>query len=171
MAYDRCQVGIVTDVEGAEALGRYDIQDTEQVFHVLRTQVDIVLPDGAAVLNAADPLVTRMAELCDGEVILYGPAPDLPAIVEHRARGGRALFLRDNRIMLAKGPVEGRLAEQPTFAVRKDEGEGEADLAASLLAATGAAIALGIPVEMIRVGIETFEQDRNGKRPRKVANQ
>lgn len=171
VAYDRCQVGIVTDVEGAEALGRYDIQDTEQVFHVLRTQVDIVLPDGAAVLNAADPLVTRMAELCDGEVILYGPAPDLPAIVEHRARGGRALFLRDNRIMLAKGPVEGPLAELPTFAVRKDEGEGEADLAASLLAATGAAIALGIPVEMIRVGIETFGQDRNGKRPRKVANQ
>jgi len=174
MAYDRCQVGIVTDVEGAEALGQYDIQDAEQVFHVLRTQIDIVLSDGAAVLNAADPIVLRMAELCDGEVILYGPGPNLPAIVEHRARGGRALFLRDNRIMLATGPVEGPLAGLPAFAARKDEGE--ADRAASVLAATGAAVALGIPVEMIRVGIETFEQDRNGKRPahnrpRKAANQ
>jgi cyanophycin synthetase len=176
IAYDRCQVGIVTDVGGAAALGQYDIQDAEQVFHVLRTQVDIVLPDGAAVLNAADPLVVRMAELCDGEVILYGPGPDLPAIAEHRARNGRALFLRDKRIMLATGAVEGPLAELPAFAIRKDEGEGEADRDASLLAATGAAVALGIPVEMIRVGIETFEQDRNGKRsarsrPRKVANQ
>jgi cyanophycin synthetase len=174
MAYDRCQVGIVTDVGGAEALGRYDIQDAEQVFHALRTQIDIVLSDGAAVLNAADPIVLRMAELCDGEVILYGPGPYLPAIVEHRARGGRALFLRDNRIMLATGPVEGPLAELPTFAARRDEGE--ADRSASVLAATGAAVALGIAVEMIRVGIETFEQERNGKRPahnrpRKAASQ
>lgn len=173
IAYDRCQVGIVTDVEGAEALGDYDIQDAEQVFHVLRTQVDIVLTDGTAVLNAADPLVLRMTELCDGEVILYGPGPELPAIVEHRARGGRALFMRDNRIMLATGAVEGPLAELPAFAARKDETEG--GRAASLLAAVGAAVALGIPVEMIRVGIETFEQERNGKRParsrpRQVAN-
>lgn len=176
IAYDRCQVGVVTDVEGAAALGEYDIGNTEQVFHVLRTQVDIVLPDGAAVLNAADPIVMRMAELCDGEVVLYGPGPDLPAIAEHRARGGRALFLRDKRIMLAKGAVEGPLAELPLFVAR--EGAGKTEFAASLLAATAAAVALGIPVEMIRVGVETFEQDRNGKQParkgsraRKLANQ
>jgi len=174
IAYDRCQVGIVTDTLGAEALGHYDIHDAEQVFHVLRTQVDIVLSDGAAVLNAADPHVVRMADLCDGEVIFYGPGPELTAIVEHRARGGRALFLRDNRIMLATGAVEGPFVELPIFAAGKNETEG--DRAASLLAAVGAAVALGIPVEMIRVGIETFEQDRNGKRParsrpRKVANQ
>jgi cyanophycin synthetase len=174
LAYDRCQVGIVTDTLGAESLGHYDIHDEEQVFQVLRTQVDVVRPDGAAVLNAADPHAVRMAELCDGEVIFYGPGPELPAIVEHRARGGRALFLRDNRIMLATGAVEGPFLELPVFAARKDETEG--DRAASLLAAVGAAVALAIPVEMIRVGIETFEQDRNSKRParsrpRKVANQ
>jgi cyanophycin synthetase len=172
IAYDRCRVGIVTDVQGAEALGDYDIQDAEQLFHVLRTQVDIVLPDGAAVLNAADPLVVRMAELCDGEAILYGPGPELPAIALHRARGGRALFMRDNRIVLATGAVEALLAELPSFAA----GNTEPDRVESLLAAVGAASALGIPVEMIRVGIETFEQDQGGKRParsrpRKVANQ
>ncbi len=176
VAYDRCQVGIVTDVEGAAALARYDVQDAEQVFHVLRSQVDIVLHDGAAVLNAADPLVLRMAGLCDGEVILYSPVPDLPAIAEHRARGGRALFLRDKRIMLARGPAESALAELPAFAMRKDEDARDADSAASLLAATGAAVALDIPVEIIRVGIETFEHDRDGKRPgrqraREVVNQ
>jgi len=174
LAYDRCQVGIVTDTLGAETLAHYDIHDAEQVFHVMRTQVDVVRPDGAAVLNAADPHVVRMADLCDGEVIFYGLGPELPAIVEHRARGGRALFLRDNRIMLATGAVEGPFLELPVLATRKDETD--ADRNASLLAAVGAAMALDIPVEMIRVGIETFEQDRNGKRParsrpRKVANQ
>jgi len=173
IAYDRCQVGIVTDARGAESLGAFDIQDAEQVFHVLRTQVDIVLPDGAAVLNAADPLVVRMADLCDGEAIFYGPTPELPAIAEHRAKGGRALFLRDSRIMLASGAVEGPFLELPSFAAPAEEAE--ADRSGSLLAAVGAAVALGIPVEIIRVGIETFEQDRNGKRParsrpRRVAN-
>jgi cyanophycin synthetase len=75
---------------------------------VLRTQVDIVLPEGAAVLNAADPHVVRMAELCDGEVIFYGLGPELPAIAAHRARGGRAGYLRDNRIMLASGESKAR---------------------------------------------------------------
>lgn len=174
IAYDRCQVGIVADAAGAETFGEFDIHNAEQLYHVLRTQVDIVLPEGAAVLNAADPLVVRMAALCDGDVIFYGLTPDLPAIVAHRARGGRALFLRDNRIMLATGAVEGPFLELPASAARKDEAD--TSRTACLLAAVGAAVALDIPVEMIRVGIDTFEQDRNGKRParsrpRRVANQ
>ncbi len=175
MAYDRCQVGIVTDVEGGDALGQYDVQDAQQMFHVLRTQVDIVLPEGVAVLNAADPLVLRMAQLCDGEVILYGQGPELPAIVEHCARGGRALFLRDKRVILAQGSVEGVLGELPAFAMRKNEDVPDAELSASLLAATGAAVALDVPVEIIRVGVETFEHDRDGEQhehvhSHKVAN-
>ncbi|MBE7460309.1 MAG: cyanophycin synthetase [Zoogloeaceae bacterium] len=174
IAYDRCQVGIVTDAEGAETLGEFDIHTVDQLYHVLRTQVDIVLPEGVAVLNAADPHVVRMAELCDGEVIFYGLGAELPAIVAHRAKGGRALYLRDNRIMLATGAVEGPFLELPVLANGKDDTDNHR--AASLLAAVGAAVALDIPVEMIRVGIETFEQDRNGKRParsrpRQVANQ
>lgn len=174
IAYDRCQVGIVTDAEGAETLGEFDIHTVDQLYHVLRTQVDIVLPEGVAVLNAADPHVVRMAELCDGEVIFYGLGAELPAIVAHRAKGGRALYLRDNRIMLATGAVEGPFLELPVLANGKDDTDKHR--AASLLAAVGAAVALDIPVEMIRVGIETFEQDRNGKRParsrpRRVANQ
>ncbi|MBE0622895.1 MAG: cyanophycin synthetase [Burkholderiales bacterium] len=165
VAYDRCLVGIVTDVEGAETLGHYDIREAEQVFRVLRTQVDIVLPEGAAVLNAADPLVMRMAELCDGGIILYGLDPELPAMVEQRACGGRALFLRDNRILLAQGAVESVLAGLPAFAMRKNEGAHDADTVAMLLAATGAAVALDIPADIIRVGIETFEPDCSDKQP------
>ena len=127
-------------------------------------------------LNAGDPLALRMADLCDGEVILFDPSRELPAIVEHRAKGGRALFMRDNRIMLATGSVEGPIAEPPAFSAQDGEDDGGANRTGSLLAATAAAVALGIPVEMIRVGIETFEQDRNFKRtarsrPRKIANQ
>ncbi|MBI4988147.1 MAG: cyanophycin synthetase [Rhodocyclales bacterium] len=172
IAYDRCQVGIVTDAEGFETLGEFDIHNAEQLYHVLRTQVDIVLPEGAAVLNAADPLVARMADLCDGDVIFYGLTPDLPVIQAHRARGGQALFIREHRIMLATGAVEGPFLELPVPASGKDETD--AEHAACLLAAVGAAVALDIPVDKIRVGIETFEQERKRplrSRPRRVANQ
>ena len=172
IAYDRCQVGIVTDATGFEALGEFDIHNAEQLYHVLRTQVDIVLPEGAAVLNAADPLVARMAELCDGEVIFYGLAQDLPAIAAHRAQGGRALYLRENRVMLASGNVEGPFMELPVFVMNKDALDPER--AACLLAAVGAAVALDIPVDKIRVGIDTFEREHKRpprNRPRRVANQ
>jgi len=172
IAYDRCQVGIVTDCADAEGLGEFDIHTTDQLYHVLRTQVDIVLPEGTAVLNAADPQVARMAELCDGDVIFYGLAQDLPAIAEHRRKGGRALYLRENRIMLATGAVEGPFMELPVFAMNKDGTDTER--AACLLAAVGAAVALDIPVDKIRVGIDTFEREQKRpprSRPRRVANQ
>ena len=52
--------------------------------------------EGAAVLNARDPMVVEMAELCDGEVI-FGLSPDLPATAAHRAAGKRSVFVRDGR--------------------------------------------------------------------------
>ncbi len=71
LGYDRCQVGIITNIDAAKHFGRYYIETAEQVCNVLRTQVDVVLEDGVAVLNADDALVAQMAEYCDGEVIYF----------------------------------------------------------------------------------------------------
>jgi cyanophycin synthetase len=76
------------------------------MFKVMRSQVDVVLPEGAAVLNAADPRIAEMAELCDGEVIFYSADPKAPAIAAHCAKGGRALFLRQDQVVLATGASE-----------------------------------------------------------------
>lgn len=157
VAYDRCQVGVVTNIVGAEGLDKFYIHDTDQVYNVLRTQVDIVLPDGVAVLNASDPLVLKMAELCDGSVILFGLDPEIPAITEHRDQGGRAVFVRYGRLVMATGRDEVTLVEvasipllssgAPVFQVE------------NVLAAVGAAWALGLTHELIRAGIETFKLD------------
>jgi cyanophycin synthetase len=122
---------------------------------VLRTQVDVVLPNGVAVLNAADPLVAEMAPLCDGEVIFFGADHAAPVIVAHREDGGRAVFVRDGRVVLATGPEELVLAETTRVALA-DEGSVGLDIG-TLLAALGAAWALGISAESIRAGIETFD--------------
>ena len=72
LAYDRCQVGVVTNIDDADHLGDFDINDAERMFNVFRTQVDVVLPGGYTVLNARDPRVVEMAELSDGAVIFFG---------------------------------------------------------------------------------------------------
>ncbi|OYY46430.1 MAG: cyanophycin synthetase [Gallionellales bacterium 35-53-114] len=157
VAYDRCQVGVVTNIVGAEGLDKFYIHDTDQVYNVLRTQVDIVLPDGVAVLNASDPLVLKMAELCDGSVILFGLDPEIPAITEHRDQGGRAVFVRYGRLVMATGRDEVTLVE--VAAIPLLSSGAPAFQIENVLAAVGAAWALGLTHELIRTGIETFKLD------------
>ena len=152
LPYDRCQVGVVTDVGGASELGEFHLDSDDQVFNVLRTQVDVVLADGMVVLNAADARVVEMAELCDGGVTFYAEDGTLPAIAAHRAGGGRAVFSREGNLVLAVGADE-TLFPCPASA----NTSGSLPLAEGRLAAAAAAWALGIAPELIRTGIETYE--------------
>jgi cyanophycin synthetase len=79
-------------------LADFDIRNRDQLYNVVRTQVDVVLPDGVAVLNAADHQVVEMAELCDGDVIFYASSASLQVIAAHRDDGGRAVFARDGDV-------------------------------------------------------------------------
>ncbi|KFB75857.1 MAG: Cyanophycin synthetase [Candidatus Accumulibacter cognatus] len=154
LAYDRCQVGVITNVEVAEHRGRYDIETPEQVFTVLRTQVDLVLPAGAAVLNARQPMLVDMAPLCDGDVIFFAIDPDLPSLVEHRAQGKRAVFVRNRQVILANGEDETAIVSLQNISLT-DGGRVDFQIE-NVLAASGAAWALGIGSEIIRTGLETF---------------
>ncbi|MHC0509242.1 cyanophycin synthetase [Achromobacter aegrifaciens] len=158
LAYDRCQVGVVTNIDDADHLGDFDINETERMFNVFRTQVDVVLPGGSTVLNARDPRVVEMAELSDGAVIFFGIDPALPAIVAHLQQDGRAVFVRDGGIVLAHGTREERLATVASIPLT--HGGRVAFQVENVLAAVGAAWALDIPVELIRAGIETFDIDQ-----------
>ncbi|MGH8806402.1 MAG: cyanophycin synthetase [Noviherbaspirillum sp.] len=158
IAYDRCQVGVVTNIAEDASLPDLYIDDADQMAKVVRTQVDLVLPEGVAVLNAADARVAEMAELCDGGVLFFGVSPDTELMTKHRANGGRAVFVRDARLVLAAGSEETPLVELAALA------SGNLDqrpfVIDNILAAVGAAWALGIGTEVILAGVETFDYDR-----------
>lgn len=159
LVYDRCLVGVVTDLCGAEKLAHHDVHASDDLVKVMRTQIDVVLGHGVGVLNAEDTRLAEMAPLCDGDVILYAAHQDNAAIVQHRAqgaRGGRAVFVRDGRVVLATGSAESRLAELQRLRRRQP---GAMDTS-SLLPAIAAAWALAIPPDLIVAGIETFEVDQ-----------
>jgi cyanophycin synthetase len=155
LAYDRCQVGVVTDFGGAQELAEFDIQGTDQLYKVLRTQVDVVLPEGVAVLNAADEGVASTAPLCDGEVIFYAADAGVPALAAHRAEGRRAVYLKNGWFTLASGVGEQAVAEAASLRFR--HGQPASDHTAVLLASIAAAWAMGISPDLIVAGIETFE--------------
>ena len=154
LAYDRCQVGVITNVDAAVHYGPYYIQTPEQVFTILRTQVDLVLPGGAAVLNAGYPMLVEMAPLCDGEVIFFATDGQLPALRQHRAQGKRAVFARDGQVILASGDDEAVIASLE--AIPLTEGGSASGAIENVLAAASAAWALDIRPELIRTGLETF---------------
>lgn len=145
LVYDRCRIGVVTDLEGADSLERHDIRDADGLPRVLRTQMDVVLGDGWGVLNADDPRIAALAEYCDGTVTLY--ATDADALAEHRAAGGRAVLARGAELVLCEGPQETPLAlrSAPRLPV------------AVLLPAVAAAWVIGLAPALLAAGIDTFD--------------
>lgn len=170
LVYDCCQVGIITNIEPNRHYGRYDIATPEQVYTILRTQIDVVtptaaavddvidmvLPTGAAVLNARVEMLVEMSKLCNGEVIYFSLDPELSAVTAHRAQeaqGRRAVIVRAGEIMLATGPDEIPLIKLINVPLT-DGGRAVAQVE-NVLAAVAAAWALGIELDLIRSGIAT----------------
>ncbi|NDP37545.1 MAG: cyanophycin synthetase [Rhodoferax sp.] len=157
LAYDKCSVGVVTDVNGFETLTEFYIDDLDKLSNVVRTQVDVILPHGTAVLNAADARVVAMAELCDGEVIFYGVDPQLDAIGRHRADGKRVVFVQNRQIVLAQGMEQVALVSMAAMKPTKTE---KPDM---LMAAVAAAWAAGVAPELIEAGLRAYESDPKKK--------
>ncbi len=155
LAYDRCHIGVVTDFDGWQTLAHHDVHESDQMAKVLRTQVDVVLPDGVAVLHAADARVAALAPLCDGAVILYALDGRNEHLVAHRDKGGRVAFMRDEQIVLATGHSETVMSHLRRTRVR-NEAQGLSRQRVQL-AAVATAWAMGISLDLVAAGIETFD--------------
>jgi cyanophycin synthetase len=107
LGFDRCQVGVVTNIGSGDHLGIDYILTPEDLVRVKGLIAEVVLPGGWAVLNAADPLVAGMIDRTRGcGVIYFARDGQNSVILAHREKGGRAAFERDGAIVLAEGPKE-----------------------------------------------------------------
>lgn len=151
LPYDKCQVGVVTDMNGVEELAEFYVRDTDDLARVVRSQVDVVLPEGVAVLNAADAAVAELAELCDGSVIFYAADEQNSVLGRHRAAGERIVFVRGGAVVLAHGATETVVIDLSRLMPEVAEDIG------SVLAATAAGWALDVPADLLSAGLRTFE--------------
>ena len=119
-----------------------------------------------------------MAELSDGEVILFAADPACPAMAAHLAAGKRGVIVREGRIAITTGTEDAwllcRLGDVPVIGKQKDPAT-----IANVLAAVAAGWALGVTFDAISTGIKTYGLDlpapstlltQVAKKPRKTAS-
>ena len=157
LGFDKCDVAIVTNIGEGDHLGMAGIETAEQLAEVKRTVVENVAPTGAAVLNADDSMTVAMAPYCPGSVIFFARDALHPLIVAHRARGGRAVVVRNDVVFLAEGNREQRVTNLSAVPLTRDGRIGfQVD---NVLAATAACWSIGISCEVMRAGLATFTSD------------
>lgn len=159
--FDFCDVAVVTNIGSGDHLGMDGIDTPERLAWVKGAIVAAVRPGkGTAVLNAADPLVVSMKKWCKGQVVYFALDPQDPIIVEHLAQGGLAATVREGWIVLCDGPRETRLAHLDR--VPLVHGGMASFQVENVLAAAAAAWRLGVPLELVRIGLESFASGAAG---------
>jgi cyanophycin synthetase len=154
LGFDRCDVAVVTNIASGDHLGMADIHTPEQIAVVKRCIVEVLQPDGWAVLNATDPLVAAMSEKNKGRTLFFAIDPAHPVMAAHRASGGATAFVRNGQIVITQGADETVLAELskvPLTMAGKLGFQVE-----NVLAAGAAAWCLGLTVDQIRSGLSNF---------------
>jgi cyanophycin synthetase len=156
LAFDRCQVAVVTNIGDGDHLGMNFIDTVEQLAAVKRVIVSNVGPQGFAVLNAADPHTLAMATACPGQVILFATNPRLPALAAHRAQGHRIVTVEDGAVLATDGSARARV---PLSEIPLTRGGTIGFQVENVLAAVGAAWGCGVPFEAVRSGLASFVSD------------
>ena len=178
LAFDRCDVAVVTNLASGEHLARelwralpdgahrgsskepsqgsfleVEPDEKERVLLVkaIRAPVDVVLPEGCAVLNAEDPEVATMSTKCRGKIVYFARDAEAELVREHLDKGGQVISLAGNTIV----------ARHMAQLVPILEVDNLHAPIASLLAAVGAGVALGLTLHVIRNGItEALQRER-----------
>jgi cyanophycin synthetase len=147
LCFDHCQIAVVTTTLGAEQVARPGVEDRSHVDKAIRAPVDVVVPDGFAILNAADPTVVEMAEKCPGKIVWFAESLAQGPIGQHLQAGGAALVRLGSQLIWYSGgenrqPVSVRWLTESTAPSRVEP----------LMAAAAAVLALGVS----RAALEDF---------------
>lgn len=152
----------MTNIDEGVHLGLWDVPSPEELARVKRSVVEVVAPEGSAVLNAADPLVAAMAGHCAGRVIDFMRGDGADVVARHRVGGGWAVVARDGAILLAVGDREIELTRLDEVLMM--HGGQIGFQVENALAAVAAAWSLDLPLEAIRARIGSFTAD-SGQAP------
>ncbi|GCD89147.1 Mur ligase family protein [Nocardioides sp. LS1] len=153
----RNDVSVVTNVS-ADHLGLQGIDTIDQLAEVKSVVPQITRKDGWAVLNADDPRVFAMRGVIKAQPWVFSRDPDSPAIREVLSAGGRATTVIDGwvAVLAPHGDADPlvELVDVPMTLAGLSRFNVE-----NTLAAASAALAIGIPRDVVVEGLRTFRPD------------
>ena len=159
LAFDQCDVAIVTNLGAGDHLGLNYITTLEDLKVLKRVIVLNVAPSGTAVLNAADPAVAAMAPHCPGSVTFFAQDGHHPVIETHRAQGKRVVYVERGDIVCTQGSFTKRLPLARVPLTRQGQIGFQVENA---MASVAAAWAIGTPWAAIQKGLASFISDLHG---------
>ena len=156
LGFDRCQVAVVTNLGEGDHLGMNFLNTVEELALVKRVIVQNVADNGYAVLNAADPVVARMAEVCPGQVIFFASDRHHPLMATHRAQGKRCVYIDGDALVAAQGAWRESI---PLRDIPFTRGGAIPFQNENAMAAVAAAWGVGLDWDTIRRGLASFMSD------------
>jgi cyanophycin synthetase len=156
LAFDQCKVAVVTNIGMGDHLGLNYITTVEDLAVLKRVIVQNVAKDGMAVLNAADPICVKMAEVCPGGVVFFAQDVNLPTMTAHRALGKRVVFVDGGDIVAEQGDNVHRL---PLSGIPLTRDGTIGFQVENTMAAVAAAWALGLDWGVIQRALAGFVSD------------
>ena len=153
----RNDVSVVTNIS-ADHLGLQGIDTLDQLAEVKAVVPRITRPRGWAVLNGDDPRVFAMRSVIKAHPWVFSRDPNSPAIRETLADHGRATTVIDGWVSVLRAGADPEplveLVDVPMTLAGLSRFNVE-----NALAATSAALALGIPREIVVAGLRSFLPD------------
>ncbi|HLO64639.1 MAG TPA: cyanophycin synthetase [Azonexus sp.] len=156
LGFDMCDVAVVTNIGIGDHLGLNYITTVDELAVVKRVIVENVSPKGMAVLNAADPQVTRMAAHCPGNVTFFARDKANPVLATHRAQGKRVVYANDEGIVCQEGRKSYRI---PYSAIPLTRNGSIGFQVENAMAATATGWALGLDWAVIEKALAGFVSD------------
>jgi cyanophycin synthetase len=159
LAFDRCDVAVVTNVGSGDHLGLNYITTVEDLAVLKRVIVQNIADKGMAVLNAADPIVAGMAAHTRGvAVTFFALDRNHPVMATHLAQGRRAIYVDNGYLVAAEGTKQHKiaLADIP-LTLQGTIGFQVENVMASVAAAWG----LGLDWSAIERGLSNFVNDND----------
>ncbi len=147
-------VSVVTNVT-ADHLGLQGIDTVDQLAEVKAVVPHITKADGWAVLNGDDPRVIAMRSVISARPWVFSRDPDSPAVREVLGAGGRATTVIDGWICVLRPGADPDPLVETVDVPMTLSGLSHVNVE-NALAATSAALAVGLPRDAVVSGLRSF---------------
>jgi len=158
LAFDRCDVAVVTNVGTGDHLGLNYITTVQDLAVLKRVIVQNVSSKGVAVLNAADANVASMAKKCKGAVTFFAQDRHHAVMATHRAQGHAVVYVEEGHLVAAKGDFKHHI---PLSKVPVTLGGAIGFQVENVMASVAAAWALKVEWATIEAGLASFSNDND----------
>jgi cyanophycin synthetase len=153
---ERADVAVVTNIAD-DHLGEFGVESLPDLAQTKLLVAKALGDKGTLVLNADDPLLVERSRGIRARIIWFSLEPASPVIVRHLQSGGTAVVADGGTLVLAEGKRRTELV--PVVEVPMSFKGTAKHNVANAMAATAAATALGLGVEVLAAALRGFGDD------------